>query len=295
MYDDKIKTFLITADCGSFSKAAQALYLTPNAVKKRISEFEKESCILLFVRSNKGVSLTPAGHALYRDLNLLQSQMEKAFANAKMVQRRQSEITWVGMTQTFSELFLTAKYYDESKLPANTFVRLIQYDCSMRALEDALNDLGENIDLLIDLYEPERARQRDLLLKKTSSFRLFVGFPGKAPAKRLLSIPDLQGYAIALLPKGRSSTMDKLRKALRTQFAGIRITDIDNYHINNVRQYYENDICLAAAENQIGLYPYYSFLPLEDYTIEFGIYCRRSAPKAVREFIDCIQVPFLSS
>ena len=61
MYDQYLKTFICGAECGSFTKAAELLYLSPNAVKKRIGSLEESTGISLFERTLKGEKLTSAG------------------------------------------------------------------------------------------------------------------------------------------------------------------------------------------------------------------------------------------
>jgi DNA-binding transcriptional LysR family regulator len=59
-----IHAFLTVSDTGSFSRAAEALFLTQPAVSKRIQSLEHSLGINLFDRIGKSVRLTEAGHAL---------------------------------------------------------------------------------------------------------------------------------------------------------------------------------------------------------------------------------------
>ena len=61
MYDPHLDTFLIVANTGSFSKAAEYLYVTPSAVIQQINALENRLKVPLFFRSNKGVVLTRQG------------------------------------------------------------------------------------------------------------------------------------------------------------------------------------------------------------------------------------------
>ena len=66
MLRPQLKTFLSVCDAGSFSRAAAALYMTPSAVLQQIRTLESELGAELFVRSSRGVALTPAGSCLER-------------------------------------------------------------------------------------------------------------------------------------------------------------------------------------------------------------------------------------
>ena len=59
-----IQAFLSVSETGSFSRAADALFLTQPAVSKRIQALEQSLGVALFDRIGKSVRLTEAGHAL---------------------------------------------------------------------------------------------------------------------------------------------------------------------------------------------------------------------------------------
>ena len=59
-----LKAFIAVADSGSFSLAAEQLFLTQPAISKRVSALENELEARLFDRIGRGVSLTEAGQAL---------------------------------------------------------------------------------------------------------------------------------------------------------------------------------------------------------------------------------------
>ena len=59
-----LKTFISIADSGSFSAAAERLFLTQPAVSKRIATLEQQLDTRLFDRIGREVSLTEAGRAL---------------------------------------------------------------------------------------------------------------------------------------------------------------------------------------------------------------------------------------
>ena len=64
MNDVHIKTFLTAAETLSFTKAANQLFLTQQAVSKYISEMETQLNLILFERNRTTVKLTPEGKIL---------------------------------------------------------------------------------------------------------------------------------------------------------------------------------------------------------------------------------------
>lgn len=67
LYDPHLDLFLQVAELGSFSKAAEAGYITPSAVIKQINLLEDELGVRLFERTYKGLKLTKAGESLKKD------------------------------------------------------------------------------------------------------------------------------------------------------------------------------------------------------------------------------------
>lgn len=67
MFDGKLETFIKVAECGSFTKAAEDLYITPTAVMKQINALEKGLSVTLFDRSNHGLRITKSGEAFLQD------------------------------------------------------------------------------------------------------------------------------------------------------------------------------------------------------------------------------------
>ena len=56
MYNPQLETFLCVAECGSFNKAAEKLFISPPAVIKQINLLEENLDLQLFVRTHRGFS-----------------------------------------------------------------------------------------------------------------------------------------------------------------------------------------------------------------------------------------------
>lgn len=65
MTDRQLEAFIKAAECGSFTKAAALLFITPSALMQQVNLLEKEAGFPLFYRTSHGVKLTPGGARLY--------------------------------------------------------------------------------------------------------------------------------------------------------------------------------------------------------------------------------------
>ena len=78
MYNPQLDAFIKVADSGSFSKAAEAVYISAPAIIQQINLLEASCGFKLFARSNHGVN----GRSLYEDakaiIRLSQDALNKA-------------------------------------------------------------------------------------------------------------------------------------------------------------------------------------------------------------------------
>ena len=72
----RYKAFLMSAETGSFSKAAEILCYTPSGVSQLVNALEKEFGFALFQRNKKGVTLTLSGQKLLPEVRGLLKQEE---------------------------------------------------------------------------------------------------------------------------------------------------------------------------------------------------------------------------
>lgn len=79
MYSEQLKSFICVADCGSFSKAAEKLFVSSTAVMKQMNMLEKELGIKLFIRTNHGIRLPLRVNQFIRMQNILFPILKRPF------------------------------------------------------------------------------------------------------------------------------------------------------------------------------------------------------------------------
>jgi DNA-binding transcriptional LysR family regulator len=78
MDTQNLKAFLLVAETGSFSMAAQKLHLTQPAVSKRVAQLEEQLNVTLFDRIGRTINLTEAGQALLPHARAVQLELQAA-------------------------------------------------------------------------------------------------------------------------------------------------------------------------------------------------------------------------
>ncbi len=83
MYNSLLITFIAVADCKSFTKAAEQLYISPTAVMKQMNVLENHLELKLVERGSSGVRLMPSGKVIYKYAKFMIDYSKKSIAAAK--------------------------------------------------------------------------------------------------------------------------------------------------------------------------------------------------------------------
>lgn len=92
----RINCFLAVAECGSFSRAAEKLFISQPAVSKQVSALEEEYGFPLFVRVRGGVGLTAEGEIMQELFSRFGREYAAAVTHARSLARRETvRIGWL--------------------------------------------------------------------------------------------------------------------------------------------------------------------------------------------------------
>ena len=80
---EQLKIFVSVVEHGSFTKAAETMYISHSTTSRNVSALEEHLNVKLLVRDSKGLKLTGAGSLLYREGTKLLQEAEKLEATVK--------------------------------------------------------------------------------------------------------------------------------------------------------------------------------------------------------------------
>lgn len=83
MTKNQLDIFIRVAQTGSFSKAANAMYVTPSSVIQQMNLLESDLGAHLLIRTNHGVELTVTGQVLYEEALKITQQFDSAKSRVK--------------------------------------------------------------------------------------------------------------------------------------------------------------------------------------------------------------------
>ena len=91
MYNPQLDTFICVVEAGSFSKAAEELYISAPAVIKQINSLENSLNLQLFERTHRGLIITEAGKSLYQDAKYLIQYSKESLIRAQEAMNHNDE------------------------------------------------------------------------------------------------------------------------------------------------------------------------------------------------------------
>lgn len=292
MYHPLLDTFVVVANCGSFTKAAEHLYISPTAVMKQINTLEKHLDLQLLERTPSGIRLTPEGGMIYKDSKFLMDYSKKALANARTYAHTKSTTFCVGTSllnpaKPFMDLWYhTNKDFPEYKL------HLVPFDDNHEDILDVICALGDKFDFLIGVCD-SKAWLNLCNFLPLGTYKKMVGVPRdhKLATKKHLRVEDLYGETLVMVKQGDSECNDSIRDNLQKHHPQIRIEDAPQfYDLSVFSDCAENNKILLLTECWQDVHP--GLVPLSvdwDYTIPYGLLYSLHAPKDVLRFVECVK------
>lgn len=94
--NNHLQYFYMLVRYGSFTEAAEEMYISQSALSQHIKALEEELNVKLIERSGRKLELTPAGEYFYHHSRMVMSDYEKICTEAKRISNRGKETLSVG-------------------------------------------------------------------------------------------------------------------------------------------------------------------------------------------------------
>lgn len=287
MLSQQFQVFLQVAACGSFTKAAGRLLMTPAAVMKHINTLEERLGMTLFLRSKKGVVLTAAGRSLYQDGKKLVQTARNAAARARQAEQTADVTIRLGSSLLNPSRVLTDLWEPlRSAYPQYRF-RIVPYTDTKEDRFAVIGALGE-----FDSRET-LARANYLVL---GYHKLCVAVPRDHPlaAKETLTPEDLHGERLVKVKRGETEWLDRFQDALQRDHPQITIEEADYYYdVDTFNACEQCGALLLTLDAWADVHPALVTLPVTwDDQIPYGILYAKTPSAAVAGFVSILQSRF---
>lgn len=263
MYNPQLETFLSVAKYGSFSKAAEALYVTPTAVMKQINVIEERLGIILFERTNHGLQITEAGKSFLQDAKYIMDYSERAIEKARDIyDKEKNRAVRIGTSIMTPAKFLLDIWTELQKQTTAMQIELIPFENTPENAREILKNLGEYIDVVAGIYDDGFLVERQCQAAHLSYKNLCLAVPlsHSLGCKQKIELADLKNTQIMFISKGWR-VMDEIRKDLILK--GIDLIDFDFFNINAFNKAVKNNVPIMAIDGWENIHPLLKIVPVE--------------------------------
>lgn len=292
MYNPQLETFLCVAECGSFNRAAEKLYISPPAVIKQMNLLEESLGLQLFNRTHRGLKLTEAGKSLLQDAKYIIQYCKDSVTRAKNAMQISDCVIRIGtspMTPAQVLVDLWPRLQDDC--PGVKF-QLVPYDNTPESAREILANLGQNIDVVAGIFDKTMLKLRQCAGLEISREPICcaVSIHHKLARKDKLTVRDLYGEKLMLMKRDWSHYVDLLRDDLWKNHPQIQIVDFDFYNMDAFNQCENNNCVLMAVPKWQYVHPLLKILPVEwNYTIPYGLLHSPQPSPVVKQFLRAVK------
>ena len=289
MYNPILDTFITVADCGSFTKASESLYISPTAVMKQMNLLESHLNLKLIERTPSGVELTSAGKIIYRDAKFMIDYSKKSIAEANAAAHNYDTTFCVGTSLLNPAKPFMDLWYRVNKNFPDYKLHLVPFEDNHEGILSEIERLGEKFDFLIGVCDSKAWLSLCNFLPIGRYKKMIaVSREHRLALKERINIEDLYGETLMMVRRGDSGVNDFLRNDLETNHPQIHIEDTPQfYDLSVFNRCAESGNVLLTIECWQDVHPGLVSIPVNwDYSIPYGLLYSLNAPDDVKRFIN---------
>ena len=202
-----LRSFVVVAEEGNITRAAQRLHISQPPLTRQIQQLEAELDTALFERTSRGVELTDAGRVLLEDARQVLRDVEHAEGRARRAGEGHAGTLEIGLfgTAIFGAIPMLLRAHRE-RFPEVSFkLHNMVKEEQIEALKQDRISLAFN-----RLMRPVPGLVSEVLLSEP----LLVALPAEHPlaARPAVHLADLDGVPMVLFPTGyRPSFIDRVQ------------------------------------------------------------------------------------
>lgn len=292
MYNHMLDTFIAVADCGSFTKASERLYISPTAVMKQMNALESHLDLKLIERTTSGIRLTAAGALIYQDAKFIIDYSEKSIAGARAAMHLNDTTFCIGTSLLNPAKPFMDLWYRVNQEFAEYKLHLVPFEDNHKGILSEIEQLGKKFDFLIGVCDSRQwLRRCSFLALGRYKKMIAVSREHRLAEKKSITVEDLYGEILMMVEQGDSGVNDFLRNDLEKHHPQIHIEDTPQfYDLSVFNRCAETGNVLLTLECWQEVHPGLVSIPVDwDYSIPYGLLYSLDAPKDVLKFVETVR------
>lgn len=289
MYDTKLDTFVQVVRDGSFSRAADHLFISSVSIMKQMNSLEDMVGVQLLNRTTQGISLTKAGKYFYDSANGYIAESDSILKKTQEIADKQKKVIKIGTSLLRSAQPLI-KVWSNMGNKAGYQVELVSFEDDPLSMQRMFTNIGTKIDFFVGPINSEQIDRGPYKTYELPETKAYWGVPinNHLANKDKISFNDLKNEKVLLVKRGLSPRLDKLRDKLEENNITI-IDSEDFYDINTFNICSQNNYIMETLGIWKDVYAPIKTVKMEDqHMMPYGIVYSDNALTIVKNFIDLI-------
>lgn len=292
MYNKYLEIFIEVADTGSFSKAAEKLYISSTAIMKQMNLMEQELGLSLLIRTNHGVSLTEAGKEIYKDAKIIIDYTNRSIKKAKKLQNKNTHFITIGTSLICPCKPLLDIWYQINDRYPDFKIKILPFEENHTNILNTLNSNGTPLDFIVSPCDShDWLKNFDFL--KLGDYKFCIAVPISHPLakKDSISFEDLSGEKVTAITTGDSKQNQDILNKIKTICKDVEIFDAPFfYDIDVFNRCEESGSFLVTLECWKDVHPAFKTIPLSSgETIPYGILYSKTPTDDASKFLNIIK------
>lgn len=292
MFNPLLTAFVCAADCGSFTKAAEKLFISPTAVMKQINALEAHLDLRLMDRTPQGIRLTPAGEIIYKDAKFLFDYSRRSLDSAHRAAEAAGRVFRVGTSLLNpAKPFMDLWYRVGQQFPDYS-LQLIPFEDDHTGILTEIGALGEKFDFLMGVCDSRLWLGRCQFLPLGHCRKMVaVSRDHRLAGRERLQISDLYGETLMMVKEGDSAGNDRIRADLKRNHPAIQIEDTPQfYDISVFNRCAQTGNVLLILDCWQEVHPALVSVPVDwDYSLPYGLLYALEPTEAVERFVEAVR------
>lgn len=209
--NNHLRYFYALVRYGSFTEAAEEMYISQSALSQHIKALEEELNVKLIERSGRKLELTPAGEYFYHHSRMVFTDYEKICAETQRISNRGKENLSVGYLRSSDGLEVHHTVFEFEKRHPDLIINTVE------TTSDRLSELLELGKIDIALCEQKDVDQSKYIRYPivTVSFLIEISSNDPLAKRECVSIDDLKYHSGILVANGaeRESELARFKDA----------------------------------------------------------------------------------
>lgn len=292
MFNPLLTAFVCAADCGSFTKAAEKLFISPTAVMKQVNALESHLELKLMDRTPQGIRLTPAGEIVYQDAKFLFDYSKRSIDSAHRAMETTSRVFRVGTSLLNpAKPFIDLWYRVGQQFPDYT-LQLIPFEDDHTGILAEIGALGDKFDFLMAVCDSKLWLGRCHFLPLGRCRKMVaVSRDHHLAGRKRLSVSDLYGETLMMVKEGDSAVNDRIRADLKRDHPAIQIEDTAQfYDISVFNRCARTGNVLLILDCWQEVHPALVSIPVDwEYSLPYGLLYALEPSKPVARFVEAVE------